>query len=445
MFVSLSRLPCATFLVFSLPICVAPAALAQSPGPGFPAGASLPAITVSTVAPRQMRDRVIVSGIVAPVEEVRVQPLIEGQPIETLLADVGDRVEAGQVLARLSRSSLELERSQLMASLASAKATIAQNEAQQIEAGASAEEAKRVEERTSALREQGASSQAAADQAHSNATATAARVTVAAQSLAAARAQMKLVEAQIGNIELQLSRTEVKAPVTGEIAERNAMIGAVASANASPMFVLIRDSALELRADVAEMDLIRLAPGQGARVTSIAASTPLSGRVRLVEPTINLSSHLGRARISIKEAGAIRSGMFADAEILISQRKALAVPISAVGAQGQGAAVMVVDGGKVRQRLVETGIRDNGWVEIRRGLQAGETVVTKAGAFVQEGDLVHPVPATDDAAERTPEIHSTPEIRSTTKADRMTATPSPFPSPAPSGSASAAPPPAKLN
>ncbi|WP_248633111.1 biotin/lipoyl-binding protein [Cereibacter changlensis] len=109
-------------LALTLGLSGAGAAFAQTPEA---APQTLPAITVSTVAPRLMRDRVIASGLVEAVEMVQVQPLIEGQPIETLEADVGDMVSQGQVLARLSLSTLELQRSQFTASLASAKATIA--------------------------------------------------------------------------------------------------------------------------------------------------------------------------------------------------------------------------------------------------------------------------------------------------------------------------------
>ncbi len=103
----------------------------------------LPAISVSTVETRALQDRVIVSGLVNPVEEVQVAPLIEGQPIETLLADVGDIVTAGQTLATLSGTTLELQKTQYIAQLASAEATIAQAEAQLLEARASADEAQR--------------------------------------------------------------------------------------------------------------------------------------------------------------------------------------------------------------------------------------------------------------------------------------------------------------
>lgn len=354
---------------------------------------SLPAITVSDVTTRTLRDRVIASGLVAPVENVQVAPLIEGQPIETLEADVGDWVKEGQVLARLSKTTLELQRSQFNASIASAKATIAQAEAQLLEARASADEAQRVNERTQALQKQGTASQAAADQASANAIASTARVTVATQSLEAARAQLALAEAQLANVELQLDRTEVKAPVAGEITARSAVVGSIATAQGQPMFQMIRDGALELIVDVAEIDLIRLAPGQKVRMLAVGTPHPLTGTVRLVEPTIDTTTRLGRARITIDDPSQVRSGMFMDAEILVAERETVAVPVSAVGSTVDGTTVMKVADGTVTRAPVKTGIRDAGWVEIVDGLAAGDVVVTKAGSFVRDGDRINPVPA----------------------------------------------------
>lgn len=369
-----------------------PVAAQSTPAPETKAP-HLPAITVAAAETRGLRDRVIASGLVAPVENVQVAPLIEGQPIETLEADVGDVVQAGQVLARLSKSTLELQRTQFVASIASARATIAQAEAQMLEARASADEAQRVNERTQALQKQGAASKAAADQASANAIAATARVTVATQSLEAARAQLALAEAQLANVELQLDRTEVKAPVSGEITARNAVVGAIATAAGQPMFQMIRDGALELNVEVAEIDLIRLAAGQTVTMRGVGTTEPLTGTIRLVEPTINTTTRLGRARISIDDASKVRSGMFMDAEILVVARETLAVPVTAVGSSPEGATVMKVTDGTVSRTPVKTGIRDSGWVEILDGLTAGDTVVAKAGSFVRDGDRINPVPA----------------------------------------------------
>ncbi|TAG17868.1 MAG: efflux RND transporter periplasmic adaptor subunit, partial [Rhodobacterales bacterium] len=211
-------------------------AAAEAPAP---AAETLPAITVAEVTSRRLTDRVIASGLVGAVEEVQVAPLIEGQPLEALSADVGDTVTEGQVLAVLSRSSLELQRSEAVASLAAAEAAIAQAEAQLVETEATAAEAQRVADRTKLLQEQGTAPQAQADTATANAVSAAARVQVARQSLESTRAQLALSEARLENVDLQLSRTEVKAPVAGKIIARNAKLGAIATAAGQPMFVII--------------------------------------------------------------------------------------------------------------------------------------------------------------------------------------------------------------
>jgi HlyD family secretion protein len=372
----------------------APAARAADSAEAAAAPAtSLPAISVSPVVRQPMTDRVMASGLVQPMERVLVQPLIEGQPIESLEADVGDRVAAGQVLARLSDSTLKLQMSQFLASLASAEAAIAQAEAQLVEAEATADEATRVNLRTAQLRAQGSASQAAADAAASTAASAAARVSVALQGLEAAKAQKALVEAQIDNLNLQLARTEVRAPVAGEVVARDAMVGAIASAAGNPMFTLIRDSKLEVHADVSERFVLRLAPGQPATLRAVGISAPLTGTVRMVQPTIDPVTRQGQVRIAIDSPAEVKMGMFIDADIMAAERVALAVPVTAVGASDEGATVMKVTDGLVSRVPVSLGIREGAMIEVLSGLSEGDLVVTKAAAFVRDGDRINPVPA----------------------------------------------------
>jgi HlyD family secretion protein len=161
------------------------------------------------------------------------------------------------------------------------------------------------------------------------------------------------------------------------------------------MFVITRDGALELRADISESDVLRLAPGQTATLRAVGMTKPLKGTVRLVEPTIDTMTRLGQARISVADAGTLRPGMFAEAEIVVVDREGLAVPITALGSSADGNTVMRVQDGVVERVAVTTGIRDGGMIEITSGLQTGDQVVTKAAAFVRPGDRVNPVLAPD--------------------------------------------------
>lgn len=367
-------------------------ASAEAPAP------TAPSITVAKVRAIVLKDRVRASGLVSAVERVLVQPKIEGQPIDTVVADVGDHVPEGAVLAVLSDSALKLQKSQLVASRASALAAIAQADAQLVEATASADEAKRTKQRNDQLRAQGNVSQAASDQAATAYTSANARVLVASQGAASARAQLELVDAQLKNVDLQLSRTQVTAPFAGEIVEKNALAGAIASAAGQPMFVLVRDGLLELSADVAEQDLARVAAGMRVTMRAAGSATVLTGSIRLVEPAIDTVTRLGRVRVTVEQADKIRSGMFLEAEIAISEREVPAVPITAIGTDSEGTFVMTVDGnGLVHRTVITTGIRDGGLVEIVSGAKAGDSVVAKAASFVRDGDIVNPVAAGDSA------------------------------------------------
>ncbi|HVG47327.1 MAG TPA: efflux RND transporter periplasmic adaptor subunit [Rubellimicrobium sp.] len=363
---------------------------------------ALPAITVSTVAPLRLTDRIVASGLVDAVEQVQVQPLVEGQPIDALLADVGDTVEEGQVLARLSTSSLELQLSQLAANRASAEAAIAQAEANVIQANANAAEAERQAARNAELVEAGSVPQAQADQTAAAAEAARAGANVAEQGVASARAQLELVDAQIANARLQLSRAEVKAPVAGLVVDRNAQVGAIASAAGEAMFTIVRDNAMEMRADVSEQDLLRLVPGQVAHLQAVEGRAPIPGRVRLVEPAIDPTTRLGAARIQIEDPSLVVKGMFLTAEVIVSEEEELAVPVTAVGSGPDGATVMRVRDGVAELVPVTLGIRDGGLIGIAEGLSEGDLVVTKAGAFVRPGDHINPVPADSQAAAQAP-------------------------------------------
>jgi HlyD family secretion protein len=235
---------------------------------------------------------------------------------------------------------------------------------------------------------------AANDAAQTSATSAASRVAVAEQALQSAEAQLDLQAAQMANVDLQLARTNIVAPVSGVISARNAQIGAFASSQGQPLFVIIRDGALELKADLAEADVARVLLDQTAIINLASGAAPVTGKVRLIEPTINVTSRLGSARISIDDTTNVRAGMYAEAVILVVARESLALPVTAVSSAADGDAVMVIKDGQAARVLVKTGIRDGGWIEVLSGLAAGDTVVTKAGSFVRPGDRVNPIPET---------------------------------------------------
>ena len=356
------------------------------------------AITVAPIRMAVLHDRVRASGLVGAVEQILIQPQVEGQAIDAVKADVGDQVKTGDILAVLSETSLKLQRSQYVASHASAEAAIAQANAQLIQATASADEANRARDRADQLKKQGNMAQAGYDQALTAATSADAGVLVATQTAEAAKAQLALVDAQIENVDLQLTRTRIIAPADGQIVEKNAMSGSIASAAGKPMFVLIRDGLLELNADVAEQDLPRLSVGMIVTMRAAGSGPELTGTVRLIEPAIDPVTRLGRVRIVVDQASQVRAGTFLEADIHVSDREVPVIPVNALGTDAEGSYVMAVGtDGKVHRLAVKTGVRDGGQVEITEGAAQGQMVVAKAASFVRDGDIVTPVTEAENA------------------------------------------------
>jgi HlyD family secretion protein len=356
-----------------------------------PADANLPAIRVTEVGEHQLVDRIIVTGTVQAVEEVYVQPQVEGLRIEDLKADIGDTVKAGDVLATLATDSLILQKSQLLANRAKVQAVTAQLQAQVLEAEANEAEAIRQAERAERLVKSKAFAVGQAEQLRATATASTARVNSAKQSIVANDADLKVIDAQIDDVDLRLARTDVKTTIGGVISARNAKIGAIAAGAGNPLFTIIRDNAIELNADVSEGDLLKLKPGQVVHMNVAGTSARVEGKVRTIEPVINATTRLGTVKISIDNPDIARIGMYASAEVIVSDRKVLALPLTAVMAEDGSMVVRRVVDGVVTMTKVTTGVQDGDFVEISEGLKLKDIVVEKAGAYVRDGDKVAPV------------------------------------------------------
>ncbi len=352
---------------------------------------ALPSIVVTQVENKPVIDRVVATGAIKAVEETYVSPLVDGLSIRTLNADVGDRVEAESTLATLNEDMLLLQKSQYAASLAKANAALAQYQAQLAEAKANAEEAVRVSDRSKKLSAAGSMSTAQADQERAAATVALARVNSANQLVSVAEADIKVVEAQISDVDLRLARTEVKSPVSGIVSARKAKIGAIANGTGDPLFTIIRDGAVEMQADITESDLIKLAIGQKAKVTLADGKSQIDGAIRLISPMVDAQTRLGTVYISLTESDKARVGMYADAQIVIEEKQAIVLPLTAVTVGHDETTVRKVEDGIVHVMSVTTGIQDGEFIEITTGLKPGDKVVAKAGAYVRDGDKINPV------------------------------------------------------
>ena len=182
----------------------------------------------------------------------------------------------------------------------------------------------------------------------------------------------------------------VESPAEGVVGSVSAVVGTLTSFQAPPLFQIIAKGEIELKADVSTKLISQLSPGQSAKVIVVGIGT-VPGRVRLVSPTVDAATQLGAARIFLGHDKRLRIGTFGRASIVAGESCGIAVPLSAVLYGSIGAIVEVVRDNRIETRKVVLGLLLSGVVEIREGLSEGDMVVSRAGAFLREGDRVRPV------------------------------------------------------
>jgi HlyD family secretion protein len=350
-----------------------------------------PSVTVTAIERKQIVDTVIVTGTLVAREEILIANQIEGFAISEILVEEGDVVRTDQVLARLSRETVDASIAQNMAQIARAEANIASARNAIVDAEAARVQAQASFQRTKSLKSDGFASAETFDQRQASAQQTTARVASAREQLRLAEADKALALAQRMELNIRLARTEIKAPADGIISRRTARIGAIASAVGEPLFRMIKDGAIELEADMAETTLARLAVNQPATVTPAGRDIALPAKIRLISAEIGRTTRLGKVRLALDNSSGLILGSFARGIIEIARKDAIVTPLSAVLFTTDGPRVQVVKDGIVQTRPIKTGIRTGTTIEAVSGIETGEAVVTVSGTFLRQGDRVTPI------------------------------------------------------
>lgn len=373
-------------------------AMVNPPVP-VPVVAKPPSITVTKAISGAITEKVVVTGNLVAREEVLVSPQIDGYAVDKIMVEEGDRVAEGQVLAELSRTTIDTSLAQNEAQAARADAAIAQAQASIAEAKANKDQAASAFARSQALVRSGNTTAETLDQREAAAKMADARVDAAQHALTVAQADKKLADAQRDELMVRLEHTKIRAPATGVVSRRTARIGAIASAAGDPLFRIIRDGDVELEADVPETTLARMRPEMKAQVMTTARKEPFTAHVRLVSPEVSPATRLGRVRIAIDQAPGLTIGTFGRASVEIANHEGVLVPQSAVLYSESGATVQVVKDDTVSTRTVTLGLRTESQAEIVKGVEADDSIVATAGTFVRDGDKVSPVDAASVSAQ----------------------------------------------
>ncbi|MDR3533103.1 MAG: efflux RND transporter periplasmic adaptor subunit [Rhodopila sp.] len=175
-------------------------------------------------------------------------------------------------------------------------------------------------------------------------------------------------------------------PMDGVVLEKTAIQG-MRFAPGDTLYRIADLSNVWLLADVFERDLGQVRPGQDARIALTAyPDRKFTGKVTFIYPTLDPTTRTGRVRIEIPNPDQLlKPDMYATVEIATNaaSTQVLAVPESAVLDSGtQQAALVERSPGHYEPRVVVTGARANGFVEIRSGISPGEKVVVGANFLI---------------------------------------------------------------
>jgi RND family efflux transporter MFP subunit len=350
-----------------------------------------PAVSVVTATTRRFTDRLFVSGTLTAREEVMVAPKIADLTVIEIDAEDGDRVEKGQLLARLDRSQLDALLSQNDAARARADAAISQSKSLIAQSESQVEWAASESERAKKLGA-GIMSASTVEQRGINLKSATAAAAAARDALSVAEADRRARDAEREELMVRIGRTEVRAPVAGVISRRSAKLGGVASLAGEPLFRIVSDGAIDLYGEAPEQWLPRLKPGMSATLKLPGVEGTVAGKVRLVDQEVDKASRTGKARIELADVSHARLGAFASGEVDLVARDGVGAPTSAIKRDGDEGVALVVKDGKVEARKVKLGIVEDDVVEILSGVQPGEMLVARAASFLRPGDKVRPMP-----------------------------------------------------
>lgn len=278
--------------------------------------------------------------------------------VTAVFAHSGDRVTKGQRLAELDPTDFQIQRQADAAEIARLESLVAQ--------------AERFAERQQNLVAKGFISRNGADDAFAQRDAL--------------RAQLATAKAKSGASRSNLARTKVTAPVDGIIETQIVSPGDYVKVG-DPLFKLVSNRVLRAHLPFPESAAGRIRPGQPVRLSLPQdASKIVTGVVEDVSPTINDASRAIDVQVRLDNNGSMLSGGTVNAAIVTGRKPAaVVVPEQSVVLRPAGKVVYLIADGKARQRVVETGVKRDGRVEIVKGLQDGETIAEDGAGFLTDG------------------------------------------------------------
>lgn len=354
-------------------MCTGGVGLILAPPAGAQSNATL--VRVDTVSRIPLSQTAPVLGRLVAHRGGAVAARING-PIEAFQVQVGDRVEAGQIIALLNPAALVARRDLVAGKLSEARAKLAVRQAELALA-------RQAYARLERLRKSAAFSQARFNDAKQEVAIAKAEANEAKTAIASAEADLQLAR-------INLHNAQVRAPYPGVVTERLTEAGAYVKLG-DPMIRMIGDQTLEVEAEVSFQYLSGLEVGTEIEI-SLDDGTKHRATVRAVVPAENPLTRTRTVRL-VPSFGKVLRPLAHQQSVALrvpigARRSVLSVHKDAVVRRGGETLVFVVEGANAQPRTVELGIAVGGRFEVRAGLKEGDRVVVRGNERLKPGDKV---------------------------------------------------------
>jgi RND family efflux transporter MFP subunit len=363
----------------------------------------IPTVAVTRAVTDDLSRGLVLTAEFKPFQEIDVMAKVSGY-IKEINVDVGDRVTQDQLLATLEIPEMadDMHRAKATLDRSQAEVARARDELQRAE---SAHEIAHISyQRLSAVADKkpGLIAQQEIDDARGKDLVSEAQISAARSALAASNEQVGVSKAEQQKVQTLFEYTRVTAPFTGVItkryADKGSMIqaGTASQTQAMPVVRLSENSKLRLILPVPESSVPTVHIGQQVDVQVPALHRSFPGKVARFADKVALNTRTMDTEVDVPNPSLVLiPGMYAEVNLTLDRHNAvIAVPVMAVDQDQdhptEGRVMVVSPNNRVEVRKVQLGLETANRMEVRSGLNEGDTVVLTGRASLQPGQEVKP-------------------------------------------------------
>lgn len=356
-------------------------------------------VEVATPSRGEVIESIDVVGTLTPKRAALVYSEYPGILEQVLVLDWVE-VKAGDLLARLDTRVVE-------ATVARCEANMESDRAEILKSEASLHHASQEYERVTTLNNANVVTERSHDEA------VRAR-DMALAELAGSKARLGMSEQNLQEARLQLEKSEIRAPIDGVVSARNAQVGerVDGSGSGKPLFVIVDNKLLDLILSVPSTSLAKVHVDQSVEFTTdVFPEKTFSAQIKFINSRADAITRAISILAEVhNESGELKDGLFVKGKIETSRRRdVLMLPqVSVLREPDQTLSryVFVLGDGKVQRQPVETGTSVGDQVEVVKGLEGNEQVVTRGAYLLKDGDPVTPTDASIVKATSTEHLSS---------------------------------------